>query len=385
MELQKLVDNAYITTAMVAKIRDENKWRRRLQKTGFNLFSAVVTGKSDKEHIEKYHSNIIGYLLNPNAGHDCGTIFLEHFLAIIKDKPNGNRILEYNLANVRIEREKPTSKGRFIDIAIQGKDWMVFIENKVKSGELENQVKDYLEYAKTQYNENVLGIFLTLNGEEPASIRETDWLNKTICLSYNDIILWLESCLNERQINQHLHIKFALEQYIAIIKTLLSMNVEIHEIIAALKSDKVKMNSIVENFGTLSQSILVIIKEARDRFQFELQAELNATINNKKYEVEIVQGDYIALKEDSYGLGFKIRINENENTNEYQYYNYGGNGFGGYGDGFSIGDVNVHTDIDTTNAILLRCAQNEKEWNSLIDNAAKDILVKLSDKKIQWQ
>jgi len=48
---------------------------RSKNKENFNFFTALVNGKNTKEHIEKYHSNFIGYLLNPKENHDFGSFF----------------------------------------------------------------------------------------------------------------------------------------------------------------------------------------------------------------------------------------------------------------------------------------------------------------------
>ncbi len=58
-----------------ANIRRKLSKERSKNKENFNFFTALVNGKNTKEHIEKYHSNFIGYLLNPKENHDFGSFF----------------------------------------------------------------------------------------------------------------------------------------------------------------------------------------------------------------------------------------------------------------------------------------------------------------------
>jgi hypothetical protein len=149
----------------IIKIKEGQYNFQRGSKQNFNFFSAIVTGKQDKDHIEKYHSNFIAYLLNPDASHDCGVIFLKYFLEVLKKRTTkdfvGFQATENKLTEVTVEREMPVNNGS-IDIAIKyKKDWLMFIENKVESEEGYQQVKCYCDWAKKEYPNNWCGVYLT--------------------------------------------------------------------------------------------------------------------------------------------------------------------------------------------------------------------------------
>ena len=63
----------------IKEVKDAGYNFRKGSKQNFNFFSAIVTSNDEKEHLEKYHSNFIGYLLNPKASHDCESLFLKSF------------------------------------------------------------------------------------------------------------------------------------------------------------------------------------------------------------------------------------------------------------------------------------------------------------------
>lgn len=173
----------------------ETDWHKRsTEKLDFNFFTALVSGKYAKEHIEKYHSNFIAYLLDTSGSHGFGEQFLAVFL-------NQLGIVLPTLKGIVIEREHSTHNGRFIDIVLkQNNEIPLFIENKVGSSELFDQMKDYFEYA-CKFN-NQFGIYLSLNGSPPTSIFSNH--PSLRCVSYHQIRSWLLSCRDSISMPSHI-------------------------------------------------------------------------------------------------------------------------------------------------------------------------------------
>ena len=120
-------------------------------------------------------SRIIADLVNPDASHGQGVLFLRTFLANLEglkgtpDWPDLDRsrikvipeqsITDQRRIDVLVEIENPESKERTHCLAI---------ENKPYAHDQENQVKDYLGYLKGKYNNRFLLIYLSPTGEGPS-------------------------------------------------------------------------------------------------------------------------------------------------------------------------------------------------------------------------
>ena len=127
-------------------------------------------------------SRIIADLLNPEASHGQGTLFLEILLNMeglkhIREwpKPGGSQI------SVVVEREWKIFSGRKIDIVVQiyssdKKSYCLAIENKPYAGDQVNQIKDYLSFLRKKFRERFLLIYIPPTGQGPSeeSISKTE-------------------------------------------------------------------------------------------------------------------------------------------------------------------------------------------------------------------
>ena len=145
-------------------------------------------------------SRIIADLLNPEARHGQGTLFLQTLLASLKslknipdwpDLSDGSGISVVRERRLHFERE--ILSGRSIDISVEIVDaderYCLAFENKPYAGDQENQVEDYLEYLGKEYGERFLLIYSTPTGEGPSewSIprKELDkWASRFAILPY---------------------------------------------------------------------------------------------------------------------------------------------------------------------------------------------------------
>ena len=114
-------------------------------------------------------SRIIADLLDPDATHSQGALFLRTFLAGLKVPPHW---LDLDKSGITVEVERKITADRRIDVAVQigGGDaaHCLAIENKPYAGDQKNQVKDYLEYLKEKYVDRFLLIYLSPTGEGPS-------------------------------------------------------------------------------------------------------------------------------------------------------------------------------------------------------------------------
>jgi len=280
---------------------------------------------------------------------------------------------------LNVEREKKTDNGRFIDISLEDKnEWIVFIENKIRSGEQKDQMKDYCNFVRDKYR-NKIGIYLTLFGDSPDTInlKEAEENGITlIILSYKHIIEWLELCCKTEKIIKHHHVLSALKQYIQIIKNLINnMEEEMQDMLNYLLENKSITSEIASNLWIFNNALNEVIKKVREKFLYDLNIEVSKLIDEKNIsdniKIRVHQGDYsFSGNEDkSFGLGFEIYKNGER-------YNYGGNGYGGCGNAIFINEINAHygDGIDKTNGLLISMYNNAQEWNQSIELTAELII-----------
>lgn len=159
-------------------------------------------------------SRIIADLLDPNARHGQGSLFLEILLSKLnllqEENDNSEFWTNIDFERVNVVTERKIKDDRRIDIYIElnqlGSDNGVYclaIENKPYAGDSHNQVSDYLSHLedKSQVNKYLL-IYLSPNGTPPssASLPETEydrWTNKFKIMSYCEKVDTTESDAEE--------------------------------------------------------------------------------------------------------------------------------------------------------------------------------------------
>ena len=219
----KDIEQILKATKKIETIKKAIYKRKKKSKENFNFFHALVT--DEKVHLEKYHTNFIAYLLNPKQSHDCDALFLKSFLELFIEKHE----IDYKaLPHAVVTTEHKTTERRSIDIVVEYKnEWILFIENKVRSQESKNQLQDYYDFCFDKINgkheikdKKPIGIFLTLSGYEPSKSEDS---GNIICISYSQIINWLEGCINTKELSEKDNITYSLKQYILALKQILNI------------------------------------------------------------------------------------------------------------------------------------------------------------------
>ena len=133
----------------------------------FNVFDYVDT-------LEVGLSRIIADLLNPEARHGQGTLFLATLLeelTEIRDLPDlGTGFTK----PIRVVTERVITNRRRLDISVEipggNGPFCLAIENKPYAEDQPDQVKDYLDFLEQEYSKRFLLIYLSPTGEGP-----TEW------------------------------------------------------------------------------------------------------------------------------------------------------------------------------------------------------------------
>lgn len=264
------------------RLSNYHRTRQKTLKSRFNVFTALL-----KFHDEvKLHSRWLCYLLDPKAGHDCGTLFLDLFIQTLRergvqrhDDEAAPDILEklniFATEKATVKKEVTIRYGinRRVDIHIECQWGAIIIENKTAPGEGDDQIHDYVSYCETHCRgRNYLLLYLTPVGEKAKSAGRYE--EKYRRISYSGHILhWIEECL--RSTSEYVHIHQALQQYKNVVNELLGRTTDyeyMEQIIEILK----KHPAIIEHFGELSQAMGSIRTKCCDEFLSQLRSRLAA-------------------------------------------------------------------------------------------------------------
>jgi hypothetical protein len=117
---------------------------------------------------ELRHSNMLAWLLNPNANHGLNDKFLKRFLRFIFLSAKFKGILPIDVESINHQKIKVHREWRNIDIVIEYDYFVVAIENKILSGEHSNQLTRYREIIHEHFPEHEkIFIYLTPDGDHP--------------------------------------------------------------------------------------------------------------------------------------------------------------------------------------------------------------------------
>ena len=150
----------------------------------FNVFEYLRTD-------ELGLSRIISDLLDPEAKHGQGHLFLQALLQLLGVNSGGP---DTGLMGTRVTVERVIKEQRRIDIVVEmpaddGR-YCLAIENKPYADDQKSQVVDYLEYLASEYDNRFLLIYLSPDGEGPTewSLPRTDlerWHGRLVVMPYH--------------------------------------------------------------------------------------------------------------------------------------------------------------------------------------------------------
>lgn len=151
----------------------------------FNMFDVLKISRT-----EIRHSNMLGWLLNPNENHGMGDVFLKGILQRLVENDSDGRYDVFNVLLMDFYTFSVMREWKNIDILLTSTEekTVIAIENKVGSHEHSNQLNRYRNILEKEYPDyNRMLVFLTPDGEKPSDVENWD------VLTYSDIIDVLES------------------------------------------------------------------------------------------------------------------------------------------------------------------------------------------------
>jgi hypothetical protein len=134
----------------------------------FNVYR--ILGLERRETVT--HTPMIAELLDPSGSHGQGMLFLKPFIQKLRSKCALLENFDLSQSNWTVTSEQSAQGHGIFDIMIRSQDrhCLILIENKIDSGEQENQIGRYMTWLDEQkhFLHRRL-VFLTPTGREPVS------------------------------------------------------------------------------------------------------------------------------------------------------------------------------------------------------------------------
>ena len=246
------------------KIRDlllSNGFKRlTYKKDEANIFKII--NMADKEIV---HSDMLAWLFNPYENHNLNDKVLKEILMQLskKDAEYINLLL-LDYSDLEVYREYTVDNGRRIDIVMESKNNKVIfiIENKIWSGEGDNQLEDYKNYIDEKYSDyNRIFLFLTPEKERKEKYKGY------IHITYSMIYSVLNCVLQENQIK--FEISVIIRQYKEIIGRYImgSIDKEMVDLCRKLYVEHKEALDKIMQYGNTTYYLTEVINEILDNEQ----------------------------------------------------------------------------------------------------------------------
>lgn len=246
------------------KIRDlllSNDFKRLTHKKDeANIFKII--NMADKEIV---HSDMLAWLFNPYENHNLNDKILKEILMQLSKKDAEYiSLLLLDYSDLEVYREYTVDNGRRIDILMESKNNKVIfiIENKIWSGEGDNQLEYYKNYIDEKYSDyNRIFLFLTPEKERKEKYKGY------IHITYSMIYSVLNCVLQENQIK--FEISVIIRQYKEIIGRYImgSIDKEMIDLCRKLYVEHKEALDKIMQYGNTTYYLTEVINEILDNEQ----------------------------------------------------------------------------------------------------------------------
>lgn len=288
----------------------------------FNIFNATGMKKQEIKH-----TRFLGYLLDPNESHGLGSKFLLEFLRNTNqsNKNSGKEIvnvLDLNLALAKVSTEYSLGtidgRERRIDILIEvsnskgEKEIVIGIENKLDSGQGNDQLISYKKGINKNYNSNcrIFLYYLTLQGERPD---DADWIGVT----YEDtVVLIIKKILgNEHEIVSDYFLSI-LKDYLELIRDSENDSSEADDLVEEIKKEYRDYIKSPKNATDINLQKLKILYpracELLEKFDGDPRLDIRKYFENKFKSSELKDQQNLLESSDRSCLRFSCLTENNQ-------------------------------------------------------------------------
>ncbi len=292
-------------------------------------------------HKELQHSNILGWLFNPNENHGLGDYFIKAFIkrCFIVNQYDTIGYNDKSLSIVQFDNldfDDVTVKREYknIDILLSSEksSFIMVIENKIFSSEGGDQLTRYRNGVEYEFknNKHIIFVYLSLYEQSISEHEQENYLQ----ITYDEIKLILLDILKSSRIQLKENIKFIIQQYLKSLQSIMNDNQELEILCKKLyrkyKSafDEVIKYNMTSGYGKVAHNLVDLIKDRDDirpyktsktyvRFQPNFLVENEQLMREKGFLAvnESIDDSWIILYEfyvgiDFINFDFKIGISE---------------------------------------------------------------------------
>ena len=219
----------------------------------FNVFDVLKLSRT-----EIRHSNMIAWLLNPLENHGLGDSFIRALIKIIirnglDDEIEPLELMTASLTDLQVLREWEN-----IDIFLYTKEFAIAIENKVDSGEHDDQLEKYKKLIEERYNtQKKIYLYLT-----PTGINPSDADNWEV-LTYSDILEAITLAYDLKKNELAEGPKLLIQDYMNLLRSKIVEDPKLVEICKKIYMQyKPALDLIFENKGNVvSECTIDLLKE----------------------------------------------------------------------------------------------------------------------------
>lgn len=271
----------------------------------FNLFDVLKISRT-----EIRHSNMLGWLLNPNENHGMGDAFLKAIIQeLVVNDIDGRydifRTLLLDFYSFVVYRE-----WKNIDILLisEEEQFLIAIENKITSREHNNQLYRYRRILESDYpNYSKMFIFLTPDGDDPSDL--ANWA----ILSYEAIAYILTKQKNELELQPD--VDLMIKNYLEVIRRDIVKDRELIEICNKIYMKHKKALDLIFEYRT----------DGRSQFLEQIRYTMSeiAEEGSIEYSVDNSSGTYFIFHTETmnrYLPALQNRISSWGNEFVYQYW-----------------------------------------------------------------
>lgn len=246
-------------------VRDPQVEKLELTLKTTNFFNILKISEN-----EIRHSNFLAWLLTPNESHNLNSLFLKWFLKEIFTSDIITWANEFSIDSIDLSRIVIHREWKHIDIVIEHDDFVIAIENKVKSNEHSNQLNRYFEKINEAFPDKQKGfVFLTLDGINPEN---EDDKKDYVPIGYKTIKSSIEIVLDVYGDSLSTKVKYYIEDYLLILKR-------------EIMKEHTSIDLARELYKNHKEAIDFIIEHKPDRIS-EIKEIIEETISSLGYHLE---------------------------------------------------------------------------------------------------
>lgn len=219
----------------------------------FNIFDVLKLSRT-----EIRHSNMISWLLNPHENHGLGDSFIRALIRIIIRNGAYGEIEPVELMTANLNDLQVLREWEHIDIFLYTKEFAIAMENKIDSGEHDNQLGKYKKLIEDRYNkQKKIYLYLT-----PTGINPSDTDNWEI-LTYSDILEAITLAFEPKKSDLAEGQKLLIQDYINLLRSKIVEDPKLVEICKKIYiQHKTALDLIFENKPNLvSECTINLLKE----------------------------------------------------------------------------------------------------------------------------